>query len=229
MGRIYRIDSPSAAERTTAHQRRFTRLIARKNGDSDKSPRRLQKWRRIVKRTLTVVSLVLLTAASIATADTLSIQLGNSTSITDGVRSRLLVRPALPASIDGARIDFAMLVFPGLQIPDSLDSMTGITIQVRRISTPWNPGGCSWTTPWHTPGGDYDSSGKSQFTLLPVDARPFRIEVTRLVTALQTTGNQGLIFIRPGYEGGGFGGEGALLRHAIKSARLKLWFTHVSP
>jgi hypothetical protein len=179
-------------------------------------------------KTVTTVCLVLLAVASMAAADTLSIPLGTSTCITNGARSRLLVKPVLPASVAGARIDFAMLVFPGLQIPDSLDSMGEVTIEVHSVTTPWLAG-CSWISPWQTPGGDYDPAWKSVFTLLPGDARPFRMEVTRLVTSWQNGSDLGLIFMRPGYEGGGFGGEGALLHKAIGTARLKLWLTHVTP
>jgi hypothetical protein len=36
-----------------------------------------------------------------------------------------------------------------------------------------------------------------------------------------------LLFKRPRYEGGGFGSEGALLRKAIRKARLKIYYMKV--
>jgi len=175
-----------------------------------------------VKRTLAVVGLVLLTTASVAAGETLSVGLGPGSYITNDTVGRLLEIPSLPARVAGARIDFALLTIP-VRIPDSIGR---VTFEVRAVTTAFDPSNVSWTYPWHTPGGggDYDSTQQSLYTLLPGDTTSVRLDVTRYIRDGDTLG---LLFKRPRYEGGGFGSEGALLRKAIRKARLKIYYMKV--
>jgi hypothetical protein len=104
-----------------------------------------------------------------------------------------------------------------------------VTIDERRVTTSWDPSNVSWTSPWHTPGGggDFDSTDRSFYAALPGDTTPVRLDLTRHVRDWQADSNYGFILMRPPYEGGGFGSEGALLRKAIRKARIKFYYTKI--
>jgi hypothetical protein len=117
-----------------------------------------------------------------------------------------------------------MLTFPSLRLPDSLGT---VVFDVRRITTEWEPDGASWIQPWRNPGGDFDSTHQALYALPPGDTTQVSLDVTSIVRAWQGGDNFGLLLKRPNYEGGGFRGEGVLLRKAITTARLKLYFTRL--
>jgi hypothetical protein len=177
-----------------------------------------------LSRTKTIVIMLLAAALTLATADTLGIALTSTSAayISNDTVGRLLVMPSFSAKVAGARIDFALLTIP-VRIPDSIGR---VTFDVRAVTTAYDPSNVSWSYPWHTPGGggDYDSTQQSLYTLLPGDTTSVRLDVTRYIRDGDTLG---LLFKRPRYEGGGFGSEGALLRKAIRKARLKIYYMKV--
>jgi hypothetical protein len=136
------------------------------------------------------------------------------------------VRPSLPASVAGARIEFALLSIPSLRLPESLGVVTLVS---RRLTTAWDPSSATWSYPWHIPGGggDFDTTDRPFYAASPGDSTPVRLDLTRHVRAWQAGNNFGFILMRPSYEGGGFGSEGALLRKAILKARIKFYYTKI--
>jgi hypothetical protein len=180
------------------------------------------------RRITVLVGVLLILLFGGAIADTLSVSVGSASYITGQIDGRscgrLLIKPTIPDRVLRSRIDFALLTLPGLQLPDSLGAMI---IDLRRVTTPWNSGSATWTTPWRNPGGDWDSTQQFLWSLVPGDTLPIRIDLTSCIRAWQAGDNDGLILKRPHHEGGGFRGEGVLLRQAIASARLKLYFTRL--
>lgn len=175
------------------------------------------------------VALILLLAIAVSLADTLSVPLGATAYITGPIRGesrgRALVAASLPPAVRAANIDFACLQIPS---PLLANQRGIVTVEAHGLTTAWTPSNVTWTTPWQTPGGDMDSVEASDFPTWAGDSHAIWLDVTTCARAWQTgRGAHGLILKRPSHEGGGFAAEGARLRQAIASARIKYWYSAV--
>jgi len=177
------------------------------------------------------VVLLLLPAIAVTLADTLSVPLGTTAYIAGPIRGenrgRALIAVSLPRAVQIANIDFACL-----QIPSPLLTGDGgiVTIQAHTLTTAWDPSNVAWTRPWRAPGGDIDTTLESSFPTWAGDSHAVWLDITACAKAWQAgRGANGLILKRPSHEGGGFAVEGAKLRQAIASARIKYWFSVVQP
>jgi len=179
-----------------------------------------------VSATVAVLAGVIL---STATADTMSIDIGEYAYIAGPVRGetrgRALLAFSLPQAVQQSRIDCAMLQCPSILIPD-----TGFTFAVDayRVTTPWERNTARWDYPWRRPGGDFDSVRACRFPTATTDSHPIVLDITEVVKQWQSgRANCGLILKRPDYEGGGFSLEGLPLRQVLDHARVKFYFSHV--
>jgi hypothetical protein len=175
------------------------------------------------------VVLLLLLAVAVTLADTLSVPLGATAYIAGPIRGetrgRALIAIALPSAVQAANIDFACL-----QIPSPLLTGDGgiVTVQAHTLTTDWDPSNVTWARPWRAPGGDVDTTLELSFPTWAGDSHAIWLDITSCAKAWQAgRGAHGLILKRPTHEGGGFAGEGAKLRQAIASARIKYWFSAV--
>lgn len=173
---------------------------------------------------------VLLMLCSTLPADTLSVPVGVTAymagQLRGETRGRLLMRVPIPEEVQQGRIDFALLLIPGFQLPDS--EMV-VTLRAHEVTTAWNPGDVNWEQPWHRAGGDFDTTDFSSYTLSSARNERIGLDVTRCVKRWRNgTANHGLILTRPRYEGHGFALEAGNLRQAIGSARVKYYYSHVA-
>ena len=178
---------------------------------------------------LAAVMMLLLLAAAVSHADTLSVPLGATAYIAGPIRGetrgRALIAISLPEAVRRADIDFACL-----QIPSPLlTNLRGVvTVEASALTTAWTPSNVTWTSPWRTPGGDMDSIVASEFPTWAGDSHAIWLDITSCARAWKAgRGAHGLILKRPSHEGGGFAAEGARLRQAISQARTKYWFSAV--
>lgn len=145
-------------------------------------------------------------------------QLGEQT------RGRLLLRAEIPDEALSADIDAAVLNIPGIRLPDSIPM---VTFDVRRVTTSWSAS-ATWTSPWRTPGGDFDPGYVGRYTLTSGDTVPIRLGITKCIRAWQSgQPDYGIMLLRPSGEGGGFRGEGSLLQEVLRDVQLEIWHTHI--
>lgn len=172
---------------------------------------------------------LLVFSSTLLLADVVEVPFGHAAYIAgqlgEQTRGRLLLRAEIPDEALSADIDAAILSIPGVRLPESIPM---VTFDVRRVVTSWDDASATWTSPWRAPGGDFDPGYVGRYTLTSGDTAAIRLDVTRCVHAWQ--GGQpdyGIVLLRPDGEGGGFRGEGNLLREVLRDVRLEIWHTHI--
>jgi hypothetical protein len=182
-------------------------------------------------RGLAAAQVLLLLATAVSLADTLSVPLGPTAYVTGPIRGesrgRALIAVSLPSEVRAADIDFACIQIPS---PLLTDQRGIVTVEAYALTTAWDPSSVTWTTPWRTPGGDMDSVEASEFPTWAGDSHAIWLDITSCARAWKAgRAAHGLVLRRPLREGGGFAAEGARLRQAIASARIKYWFSVIEP
>lgn len=167
--------------------------------------------------------------ALVASADTLSVGLERVANFSGDLRGatvgRIVVSFPLPDVVRRARLDFAKLELSDV-LPESLGER--VTIEMFDCRTAWQAGLVTWTSPWRTPGGDYDSTTTTRYVLLPARANRAVFNVTESARRWQSGAPVfGLLVKRPSREGGGFRLEGARVLQALRAARVKLYYSPI--
>jgi hypothetical protein len=135
-----------------------------------------------------VAALTLL--AALAGADTLSVPIGPITCIQKDGYARLLARFDLSALSESSYVYYAQIVVP-CNIADT------VTIETRRITTPWVRENVRWDYPWRKHGGDYDTTSTAMFVYLAGKHKSLAMDVTYFVRDWLRLGhghNFGLLF-----------------------------------
>jgi hypothetical protein len=107
---------------------------------------------------------------------------------------RILLQFDLPSVLTGSTIDFVKLSTPPVLSPG--DSII-VGISGYMVINVWNEATVTWTAPWSTPGGDFDSTKVTLYTLDSEDNPEIFLDVTQMVQSwLAGISNNGIILIR---------------------------------
>lgn len=106
--------------------------------------------------------------------------------------ARVLFKVNAPVNLDGVAIRRATL---RLSASGSIESRK-IRLRVHPVTTAWNSGAVSWTSPWTRPGGDFDDElhGRAQLDL-GVGTADLRFDVTPIVKEIVEHGMEADGFI----------------------------------
>ncbi|MEO0130704.1 MAG: DNRLRE domain-containing protein [candidate division WOR-3 bacterium] len=154
-------------------------------------------------------------------ADTLSIPVYEYAVIRGNVRGREVSRVLLRFDLrvlEGKEIFYGEII-----IPNFLDS-SYLTLEGWRLTTNWQRNNVNWNS-FRRPGGDYDTTFKTNFIMTAHNEDYGYLDITRYLRYWLNNGNNfGILLKRPYYEGDGFLNEINNLRRVLDLIRLKIYY-----
>jgi hypothetical protein len=137
---------------------------------------------------------------------------------------RFLVRFELPTHVMAGDAELAILEFGA--VVSCPDGVGGLTLDAYAVTGSWDSQSVVWSGGWETPGGDFDRSLHSVWSVGEGEAQPIRFDVTHIVhgwTRGESTNHGVIVTAAPG-ESGTFRPR-ALVHGGGAPAQLTIWFT----
>ena len=135
---------------------------------------------------------------------------------------RLLVKLDISNIPDNCQIDYAQVSFTNF-LPSNTNSV--VTLLSASLLINWDLN-ATWTYPWQTAGGDFDSTHTTRFTITSGAEHGVILDITDFLKSWISNGNYGMILMRPKSEGYGFKTNISGLRNLIaNNAEIKVYYT----
>jgi len=152
---------------------------------------------------LSILSVLVAVAFTLqARGANLEVEVADMATISSGDTTRFLLQFDLPVDLEACTIDYARLLFTA-QADSGWEEP--LDIAGYRVATGWEMGSVSWDYPWINPGGDYNDSTLTLFTISGQESQWVSLDITEILsTWVKGRPNNGLIIKSLIEKGGNF-------------------------
>ncbi len=109
----------------------------------------------------------------------LEVQLTELATISSGDTTRFLLQFDLPSGLEASTIDYAQLLVTAQADSGSEEPLD---IAGYRVITQWDVGSVRWDYPWANPGGDYNDSSLTLFTISGGENQSVSLDITGILS-----------------------------------------------
>ena len=145
------------------------------------APSRERREKKMKKVELSILSVLVAAAFCLqARGANLEVEVADMATISSADTTRFLLQFDLPADLEGCTIDYAHLLFTA-QADSGWEEP--LDIAGYRVATGWDMGSVSWVYPWINPGGDYNDSSLTLFTISGGESQEVSLDITGILSA----------------------------------------------